>query len=266
MDRVNKSLLGYKVDENGVYVVLNNDEYEEFKYKLDELEEKCLKYERELRQKLEIIERRNREIQLKTEEIDKLKNSDLNSKIEKLKSEKLEILTKAKKNLELGKNFQEKLKVEKLKNENLFRIMKERSNAQRGLKPKKTRFGYIALDNKKINYKIKYKNFNKFKYKNIEAYKIRLQTPYISSALDIYDARDKIINDICYVGVGSELPIDGIFYKDEYSLDEFDDSVTSKKEESICFDLKFIANYKSGFWEVDVYTNRFINVSDEFIL
>ena len=63
-------------------------------------------------------------------------------------------------------------------NSNLRRIMRERANAKRGLKPKKLHHGYVVLDSQQYNYLFRHGNKT---IGNYPCWKLRVQSPYDSS-------------------------------------------------------------------------------------
>lgn len=152
-------------------------------------------------------------------------------------------------------------------NRNLIRIARERANAQRGISPKKDHDGYIVLSSRQwvdryereLNqeeYNEKPEEFRK-KYKfpcservSIDVWKSVLQTPYDAS-LPLESVRDTIESDLCW-----ELPV--LYEIGDVVMDELDGNRThipfDNPDLNHLYKWNYQANYKSGYWEMEIYT------------
>ena len=127
-------------------------------------------------------------------------------------------------------------------NENLMRICKERANADRNIHPKKLNRGYILLGMRQQD-----SYFGKKRYSTIKA---TIQLP-----CNVHFKHDAVINYLKkdnwgeYIFALVENPYmctDTI----PYDANEYD---------VLIYDVKYNMNYRSGYWEADLYLDRFID-------
>lgn len=171
------------------------------------------------------------------------------------------------------------LKNERYLNGNLKRIAKERANADRGIKPKKEHDGYLVLSSRQWvehydhelteeEYNAKPEEFRsryRFPYTEhltADVWKSVIQTPYeaslplnqIRSLVEDYDLWDAgILRDIGCPKMNAN-DING-HYQTFGTNDE-------GYENNGMYKWKFVANYKSGFWELEIYTTKSLQVPE----
>ncbi len=164
-------------------------------------------------------------------------------------------------------------------NQNLKRIMKERANQNRGLTPKKDRSGYIVLFSQEWKDKCrvdiwkegvdpgKYKTQEEraaaiqrrllqIKTKTKTIWKTTIQTP-VDSGIEPEPAEKMIDEDLLRGGILKALSIQSS-QRGTDQLQEFADGL------NVAYRFQYRANYRSGFWEVDVYTNLPVTVPADF--
>ena len=170
-------------------------------------------------------------------------------------------------------------------NGNLKRIARERANAARGVTPKKEHDGYLVLssrqwtehyqvdewdtDDHKKDYDtpenrptaIKNK-YLKIINKTADVWKSVIQTPYDAS-LPLSQVRDVIIKEDMWDGgvldsIGCPCMIKKEYNGTYYSFGTNEDGY----EKNGLYKWKFIANYKSGLWEVEMFTTKSLQVPE----
>ena len=178
--------------------------------------------------------------------------------------------------------LEEKVEQEKGLNVNLLRIMKERANQRRGIRPKKAHDGYLALysQQRTLHYKeekwdtpenkilyndteehrayAKENNMLWKEHKSVEVWKTIVQTPY-----DVSLPVDQILDRIEYeitafmndVHITARLdPADNGNYKKVLEYENADN-------ENIMYRWGiYRANMRSGFWEIEIHTTDCIQV------
>lgn len=172
------------------------------------------------------------------------------------------------------------LQHEKNLNRNMMRIMKERANQVRGIKPKKNHDGYIVLESRQWTQKhteetwdtedheksyadnrgvaIK-KGYLKIEHKEAKVWKSTLQTPYDAS-LPLAQVRDRIEKDLGYVlnSIGCESRL-----KPEYNGKYYDFGINEEGYPmNGMYKWQYKANYKMGLWEVEIFTTKSLRVPD----
>ncbi|MGL4741704.1 MAG: coiled-coil domain-containing protein [Sarcina sp.] len=208
----------------------------------------------ELKNKIKELQNKENNFNIEEYENIKVKNNELHDK-----------LTQATRNIN---NLKENITVEKAKNDNLMRIMKERANAKRGLKPKKEHDGYIPLFNKETIFSFKYKEMNKIKSINYNVWRLKLETPY-SSKMDL----KYILKDIEKYLLHSyqDLKFNCISRFDFKSLIKKENRKDIKRfkemmenaEEVHVFKIEYEVNFKKGLWEIELLSNREIKISND---
>lgn len=127
-------------------------------------------------------------------------------------------------------------------NENLMRICKERANADRKISPKKLNRGYILLGMRQQDCFI-----GKNKYRGVKA---TIQLPcnvnFSFDAMNNYLSKDNW-GDYILECVDNPYTCKGTI---PYDANEYD---------VLIYDVKYNMNYRSGYWEADLYLDRFID-------
>lgn len=162
-------------------------------------------------------------------------------------------------------------------NENLKRIARERANAARNITPKKTHDGYLVLSSRQWmeNYKyelsqeeyaeksVEFRNSHSFpclEPKTAQVWKSILQTPYDAS-IPLYNIQELIEeNDLWDKGILKDV---GCTQMNESSINGYYQVFTQKEGSKECNGLykwSYIANYRSGFWEMELYTTQCLQV------
>lgn len=179
----------------------------------------------------------------------------------------------------------EELKNEKNLHRNMMRIMRERANQARGIKPKKEHDGYIVLESrqwvekyteetwdteehKKIfNNAAKRKDairngYLRIEHKTANVWKSVIQTPYDAS-LPIRQIRDRVEDDDLWNGgILDDIGCTGMCEnKDNGTYMDF-----GKTDEG--YDINglykwlFKANYRTGLWEMEIFTTKSLRVPE----
>lgn len=140
-------------------------------------------------------------------------------------------------------------------NANLSRIMRERANAKRGLKPKKEHHGYLVIDSQQY----KYTYWTKGNSLDLDCWKVRIQTPYDSSIP--YDTIFKDIRNDLHNLIGSALGLKRV-YKDLKTLNLKEIQDLWQNDFNFVFRTSYKSNVKSGFWEVEYLVKSSIIVPE----
>lgn len=152
-------------------------------------------------------------------------------------------------------------------NRNLLRIAKERVNAKRGLKPKKSHNGYrfvgkIMQTKTVIGHD---KDIGTI-YKDV--WTATLETPY-NATIPINQIIDHIFDDLKGTdGVFRHLHIHWWTFSGSPIIQKgsYNEAINANEANDNClFDYKFNANPKSGFWEIQITTTKAIKVLAEMI-
>lgn len=193
-----------------------------------------------------------------TSDIDNLKK-DYNYNINKLKNlhnEEIEKLNSTILNYQEDlENYNLKLEKANSLNSNLLRISKERANQERNLRPKKTHDGFVILSRQSIFYKFYYYKSKRANFIEFDCFKTKIQTPFDSS-INFDLIRDDII--ISFQNIMNKFGIDtwyDYYSVSNASLDELKELFYNSNNNFI-FKHCFISNYKSNFWELEIYTQK----------
>ena len=179
--------------------------------------------------------------------------------------------------------------IEELKNQlqnerhlyrNMQRIMRERANQSRGISPKKAHDGYIVLESRQWeeryaedywdteDHKERYaenrgiaikKGYLRRIHKNAETWRSVVQTPYDAS-LPIRQVRGKIEEEIgtvleeINVTTRVKAEYNGVYCKFGTNDDGY--------EKNGMYRWKYRANYKTGLWEMEIYTTKSLRVPE----
>ena len=174
------------------------------------------------------------------------------------------------------------LRNEKSLNVNLLRIMRERANQARGIRPKKNHDGYIVLGSRQWTEKYteevwdseehaeKYGNgeyrshaikqgYLRLEKKMVNTWRSIIQTPY-SASLPVEPVRARVKKEIGKVSadIGVE------YHIDEANKDNCHDWQIPDYEEcaNMLYRAQYSANYKTGFWELTIYTTKSLRVPE----
>ncbi len=158
-------------------------------------------------------------------------------------------------------------------NQNLLRICRERSNASRGLQPKKRHNGYMFVS--KIS-QIKVVKERTKKDGNVygTAWTATLESPY-DVTIPLGQIKDRINSDLFDInGLFDQMNILFFVIEDEEGekriwTGEYIDVTEKMKEENkrnILYDIKFIGNPKSKLWEVKFFTTSEIEPLPELFV
>lgn len=177
-------------------------------------------------------------------------------------------------------DLRQQLANEKQLNVNLQRIMKERANQAREITPKKAHDGYLVLRSRQLSeqysvevwdtedHEVRYganrklaarKGYLTIEKKSVVLWRSTLQTPY-DATIPLEQIQGRILRE-------------DLFEKKiltEIGCDEMcGNAVTGKympswkdRKENILYRWIFEANYKTGLWEMDLFTTRALTVPE----
>ncbi len=150
-------------------------------------------------------------------------------------------------------------------NQDFKRIARERANADRGIKPKKERSGYVVLSSRQKKYKYKE---NRHDWEEVYLWETVIQTPYVVSFTAeqaMTETQELFARDeqghwlIGRLGIAGEY---GGKYED--MLD--DPRCTAWKDYNIIVEKSFNANVKAGYWEIIItHTKPLDNIGTELL-
>lgn len=279
MEYVKKSLGGYKPDSAGDYVVLSWNEYQSLKQSLEKLESNYQNAKHN-----HMLDQRKKDQELYNI------MSEANRRIESLENKANALETE---NAELKataadvKQLQQELEVERGLNFHLKRIARERANQVRGIRNKKQHDGYLAISSQQHTEhwteeqtlsQWREKNpdkhsslYNKIEHHYDTVWKTIIQTPHEASVP--FGFVEMPIKTMLWNTDPVEWNEEEEFYEDRGLLIDFgcDNMVTDAyngtmsnydPEKNVCYKWTFAANYKSGFWEVTVYTTQSLYIPD----
>ena len=173
-------------------------------------------------------------------------NSSLRDQIAMLSQE-----IKRAKNLEREKeelavritDLEAEVEKEKNLNQNLLRISRERANADRKISPKKQHDGYLVLQSQEWRERRSDKNTIRRTWRSI------IQTPFDAS-VDPVIAEKQIFDSL----TGSVLKSLGC---DKYVLPEDNGKLyNTEDDENVLYFWYYGADYRSGYWNVFIYTTK----------
>lgn len=128
----------------------------------------------------------------------------------------------------------------KRQNENLLRIMREKSNQDRELRPKSKHTGYVVLFSKARSSDLIYNGQNLTRWETV------MQTPY-TVEIDFADVQKIIDNDFLSTTDSIRLKLGISQYK---PLKYENLNLLDKTKENILFKYELCANFRSGYWEI----------------
>lgn len=170
----------------------------------------------------------------------------------------MEFIEQAKKIKELTKLVEEQRKeinrLEKL-NENLLRISRERANADRNLRPKKSRSGYWLTQYDEVRYSY-HEGDEKI---SVPLYKTILQCPYTSS-FDLSVVTAQIMHELQDSSKGSsiltQLGIDKVYEKSEFYEDMIKDHEWCQDPDDYNIALQPKFELRRDYWYVTLMLTR----------
>lgn len=150
-------------------------------------------------------------------------------------------------------------------NQNFKRISRERANADRGIKPKKERSGYVVLSSRQKKYRYK-KNWDTM----VEVYlwETVIQTPYVVSFTAeqaMTETRELFARDENGEWLIGKLGIRGE-YNGKYEEMLADRRCATWKDYNIIVEKTFNSNAKAGYWEIIItHTKPLDNIGTELL-
>ena len=150
-------------------------------------------------------------------------------------------------------------------NQDFKRIARERANADRGIKPKKERSGYVVLSSRQKKYRYKE---NRNDWEEVYLWESVIQTPYVVSftaeqamteTQELFERDEQGRWLIGRLGIAGEY---GGKYED--MLD--DPRCAAWKDYNIIVEKIFNANAKAGYWEIIItHTKPLDNIGTELL-
>lgn len=144
--------------------------------------------------------------------------------------------------------------------QNVYRIMRERANAARGIVPKKSHDGYLVLSSRQWIERYPAIVGGKKIQCSTVVWKSVLETPYDVALVanrigkQIENDLRTIVNDIgCHCMVSDK---DNGRYK--ISMEKIENS----REKNVLYKWGFVANFKSRFWQLEIYTTQGLTVPE----
>lgn len=246
--RANKGLMGgYKAvgdAEANTHVILLQEDYEalmgHYRRLVDDLNEKITQLTREKAQLAQKVSTYNRMVFQK--------DGELNETRARMK--------------EAAAEAEAEIAEANARNENLMRIIRERANAARDLRPKKQRSGYLLLSVEDCRYRSGREEYS--------AQKVRLQSPY-PATMETEVARTTIYRDLLEKGVGSSM---GLTRIDDLSGSHREKIEAKMKYPELeaeleigngAYDFRFKCNTQRGYWEVEFLATRPITVPTDLL-
>ncbi len=199
-------------------------------------------------------------ISLKNENIINIENlkKEYNYKIKELQNIHNKEVEDLKHTIE---DYKQELQRLKGLNGNLLRISRDRANQERNLRPKKAHKGFVILNRQSLYYKL-YSNIkqpsrsNQLNYIEFPCFKIKIQTPFEASiSFDLIE--DEIIE--AFSDFMKNLKIDN-WYNYDYIVNQpiskIKDIIFNNQYDNFIFKYFYTANFKSNFWDIDVFTKK----------
>ena len=182
--------------------------------------------------------------------------------VKKIRDETDQEIAQLKKKIETeraGKEYQIGL------NLNFKRIARERANADRGIKPKKERSGYVVLSSRQKKYRYKDK---RNEWEEVYLWETVIQTPYVvdfTAELAMTETKELFAKDeqghwlIGRLGITDE-------YDGKYEEMLADQRCATWKDDNIIVEKIFNANAKAGYWEIIItHTKPLDNIHVEML-
>lgn len=168
---------------------------------------------------------------------------------------------------------------EKYLNENLTRIMRERANQARGIKPKKQHDGYLVMECRQWteryseevwdteDHMMRYggnpriarkKGYLRTEQKTVAVWKSILQTPYDAS-LPLEQIKYRVEEDLWNSGILKDIGCQGMAESSANGQNTYLEQDVGRPENSL-YKWAYKANYRTGFWELELYTTKSLQV------
>lgn len=219
----------------------------------------------------------------KIEEARRQAEAESDRKVEEARNEARKYFGETKDLKKQLKEAKEIIQNEKYLNENLTRIMRERANQAQGLRPKKQHDGYIVLESRQWteryteeswdteDHKRRYsenrgvaikKKYLRIENKTAAVWKSILQTPYDAS-IPLENIQYRVEEeDLWKNGILKDIGCRGMcesFANGRYTNFGRDDNGDEKNG---LYKWVFKANYKTGLWELEIYTTKALTVPE----
>lgn len=272
-----KEVSGGYSDPEAEYYIETKKEYDAGLKKIRDAENAAICAERDAREeKKRIIDNANAQLRKYRQDADAEADRKVRA-AQKIVEEKNREIEELKRQLE---EAQKEAQTEKYLHRNMVRIMTERANQKRGIKPKKNHDGYIVLESRQwtqkytketwdtVDHEVRYADkrgeairngYLKVEHKEEKVWKSTLQTPYDAS-IPLAQVRDRIEHDLGYVlkSIGCETSL-----KPEYNGEFYDFGTNDEGyPRNGMYKWQYKANYKMGFWEVEIFTTKSLRVPD----
>lgn len=144
--------------------------------------------------------------------------------------------------------------------QNIYRIMRERANAARGIVPKKSHDGYLVLSSRQWIDRSPAVIGGKKMQCSAAVWKSVLETPYDVAlptdqiAQQVENDLRKVISDIgCHCMVSE---------KDNGRYKSGMEKIENSREKNVLYKWDLVANFKSGFWSLEIYTTKGLKVPE----
>ena len=150
-------------------------------------------------------------------------------------------------------------------NQNFKRISRERANADRGIKPKKERSGYVVLSSRQKKYRYKK---NRDGMVEVYLWETVIQTPYVVS----FTAEQAMteMRELFAIDENGEWLIGKLGIRGEYN-GKYEEMLADRryatwKDYNIIVEKTFNANAKAGYWEISItHTKPLDNIGTELL-
>lgn len=280
-----KTLTGYKKVDGGAsepdaeYYIETAEEHEESLQRVRDAQDMAYRAnESAEREKKAVADRADRQFRQYAAQVE----ADAEKRVQKAETvvaERDERISSLKEEIE---ELETQLRNAKHLYRNMQRIMKERANQTRGIRPKKEHDGYVVLESRQWSeryteevwdtkdHKERYDNdkdrrtalkngYLRIDHKTADVWKSIIQTPY-NSSLPINQIRDRIEEEIGDV-------LDDINVEEqvipEYNGAYYNFGTNEEGyERNGMYRWKYRANYRSGLWELEIFTTKSLRVPE----
>ena len=147
-------------------------------------------------------------------------------------------------------------------NAHFIRVAKERANQQNG-KSKKDGSGYVVTTTIQVKDKVENQDYRYDQHETINAWRTTIKTPYNASLL-YEDIRKEIRTDLIDTVLGP-MGIDILQKHEKNGEYLYPTEIDNSSDQDHCMVYRWIyrANYRDGFWEIDIYHDKPIYVPEE---
>lgn len=241
MERVVKGLTGYskeKENKPATHIILTVSEYDNLLNQIKQAE-------------------------IKTEQIKQQAKKEVNQyikqanyAIKKIQKETQEEIKTINDSLEASK-----IEIKRLNdlNSNLIRIMKEKANSKRNIKPKKEKNGYLILNSTQYTYNFYFENGKKKYSVSFPCWKIYIQSFYDCS-IPFLVVKKEIEKDLIN-NFSKKLGIKAIYDLENMTEEKLHEYW--RKEENFIFKTNYKQNVKNNLWEIEYLTRGSIQVPED---